>query len=86
MKRTVGSVNPVMILVPNLVLAKVEIDTCEKSSCVPTYQKCTIAARNRCQLMREIIEAEIIHSLGDNFASKPSITLSSKESRYLWCH
>ncbi|XP_075737707.1 uncharacterized protein LOC142777277 [Rhipicephalus microplus] len=56
---------------------------CRDCGCTPLFDQCSILARHRDQLTREIIEAEKIHLLGDKCVSTSSIALSQAERDYL---
>lgn len=56
---------------------------CKECGCVPFLDKCSIVARHRDQLTREIIEAARIAALDDKCVSKPSISLSKRELAFL---
>ncbi|XP_077514106.1 uncharacterized protein LOC144124980 [Amblyomma americanum] len=56
---------------------------CKECGCVPYLDKCSIFARHRDQLTREVIEAARIAALQDKCVSKPSISLSKRELAFL---
>lgn len=51
---------------------------CRNCRCSAYFEKCTVIAKSRNQLTREIIEAEMIARLEDNCVSSPPLTLSKK--------
>ena len=56
---------------------------CSRCGCVPLFVKSSVVAKNREQITREIIEADLIDKLGDQCVSTPSIALLHKEKDFL---
>ncbi|XP_077553291.1 uncharacterized protein LOC144168094 [Haemaphysalis longicornis] len=56
---------------------------CHDCGCVPLFESCVVRARHREQLVREIMEAEMILRAGSTCVSVASLNLSDKESEFL---
>lgn len=56
---------------------------CSTCGCRPRYSDCSIVAKSRDRITREIIEAGKIFSLKDDCVSTPSVALTDREKIYL---
>lgn len=56
---------------------------CHDCGCVPLFESCVVRARHREQLVREIMEAEMIIRAGSTCVSVASLNLTDKESAFL---
>ena len=56
---------------------------CQKCSCTPKFEQCTVISRNRNQSARLVVEAKYILERAESCVSIASLTLSKKEIAFL---